>query len=128
VKHILFVDDEPRVLRGIERGLARQRAAWTMVFAPDAHAGLDALGLARFDVVVSDLRMPGMDGAAFLAVVADRYPGVGRIVLSGSTEGIVLARAIDVAHAILGKPCPTAELRACIEHRLASAEPRPTSE
>ena len=80
-KHILFVDDERNILQGLQDLLRKQRKQWDMSFALGAHAALDELARAPFDVVVTDMRMPGMDGAELLARIKDRYPSVARIVL-----------------------------------------------
>ncbi|MCK4988163.1 MAG: response regulator, partial [Desulfobacterales bacterium] len=62
-RHILFVDDEPMVLKGLERTLRKMRAEWEMTFASSSKEALDILGSGSFDVIVSDWRMPEMDGA-----------------------------------------------------------------
>ena len=114
MRSILFVDDEIAVLRGLELALRRERARWRLVFALGAAEALRELAAAPFDVIVTDLQMPGMDGVALLARVRDDHPGLKRVVLSGNAESSVVARASEVAHVVLGKPCPIAELRACI--------------
>jgi HD-like signal output (HDOD) protein len=68
-----------------------------------------------FDVIVSDMRMPGMDGAALLTRVRDRYPEVVRIVLSGHSSLPSALRAVPVAHQFLAKPCDAEMLRVAIE-------------
>ena len=82
-KHILFVDDERNILQGLQDLLRKQRKQWDMSFALGAGAALEELARTPFDVVVTDMRMPGMDGAELLAHVKERYPSVARIVLSG---------------------------------------------
>src|SRR5208337_5359055 len=82
-KRILFVDDEQSVLDGLEDLLVRYRHRWEMVFVTGAAAALDQMRKKPFDVIVTDIRMPGMDGAALLRLVSEKYPGTVRIVLSG---------------------------------------------
>ena len=65
-KRILFVDDEANVLDGLQNLLRKQRHHWDMVFAIDGQTALTELEKAPFDVIVSDMRMPGMDGATLL--------------------------------------------------------------
>ena len=69
MKKILFVDDEIRILEGLKRMLRGQRREWEMTFVDSGLAALDALAASRFDVVVTDMRMPRMDGAELLSVV-----------------------------------------------------------
>lgn len=112
---ILFVDDEPRILDGLRRMLHTQRREWDMVFATGGAAALEVFGERGFDVVVTDMRMPGMDGAALLEEVRARAPETIRIVLSGYTDREAAARAAGVAHQFLMKPSSPDLLRAAID-------------
>jgi putative nucleotidyltransferase with HDIG domain len=112
---VLFVDDESRVLEGLQRMLRARRHEWEMVFAGDGQSALEACEQAPFDVVVSDMRMPGMDGAALLAEVQRRHPDTVRIVLSGHADRAGAARAARVAHQFLAKPTDAAGLTETIE-------------
>jgi putative nucleotidyltransferase with HDIG domain len=112
---VLFVDDESRVLEGLQRMLRSRRHEWEMVFAADGPAALAACEIAPFDVVVSDMRMPGMDGATLLAEVQRIHPDTVRIVLSGHADRAGAARAARVAHQFLAKPTDAAGLTETIE-------------
>jgi HD-like signal output (HDOD) protein/CheY-like chemotaxis protein len=122
LKRILFVDDEPRVLEGLERMLRVMRHEWSMAFVTSGRDALDALEQQPFDVVVTDMRMPGMDGATLLDHMVERHPLVTRIVLSGHAEHETLMRAAAVAHQYLSKPCDAADLRAKVSETLALRE------
>jgi len=115
VKRILFVDDESKILEGLQRMLRPERHRWEMAFASGGAAALSLLEAAPFDVVVSDMRMPGMDGAALLKVVRAKYPNVLRIILSGYSEQASAFNAVSVAHQFLLKPCDQDTLRLAIE-------------
>ena len=115
MKRILFVDDEPRILEGLQRSLRPSRKQWEMSFANSGQEALDILAKSAFDVIVSDMRMPGMDGAKLLELVRDRYPGMMRIVLSGQFEMEATMRAVPVAHQFLTKPCDAGKLQAVVE-------------
>ena len=115
MKRILFVDDEPKILEGLQRMLRPQRQEWEMAFAPGGEAALAMLEAEAFDVVVSDMRMPGVDGAKLLETVREKYPGMLRVILSGYTEMEASFRAVPVAHQFLLKPCNADALRAAIE-------------
>jgi CheY-like chemotaxis protein len=93
MSRILFVDDESDVLEGIRMSLRRERHRWTLHFALGATAALAELQRALFDLIVSDLRMPGMDGAELLARAQATQPGAARVVLSGNADQAMLDRA-----------------------------------
>lgn len=115
MKRILFVDDEPHVLDGLRNLLRKQRNVWEMSFAVGGQAALEELRKAPFDVIVTDMRMPGMDGATLLQKVKEEHPRVARIVLSGHAEREVVVKALPLSHQYLSKPCDEATLRAVIE-------------
>lgn len=105
MKRLLFVDDEPRILEGLRRMLRGMREEWDMHFAGGGEAALEAMGQQPFDVVITDMRMPGMDGAELLAEVRQRYPDAVRIILSGQADTDAVTRAFGVTHQYLSKPC-----------------------
>lgn len=107
---ILFVDDEPALLRGVERMLYDRQGEWRMVFAESGEKALEIMDREEFDVIVADMRMPGMDGAELLREVRKRRPGVVRIVLSGHSDRDIVMRAVRPAHQFLSKPCKGEEL------------------
>src|ERR1700677_2969395 len=110
MKRILFVDDESEVLDGSRRILHADRKRWDMQFVVGGEAAVQACEAGSFDVVISDLRMPGMDGATLLGHIQDRFPSTARIILSGYAEAALAARTVHVAHRFLTKPCNAAEL------------------
>jgi response regulator RpfG family c-di-GMP phosphodiesterase len=116
---ILFVDDEPNVLAGFERQLRKRYAIET---APGGAEGLVALASrGPFAVVVSDMRMPVMDGVQFLRQAHERYPDTTRMLLTGYAD---LRSAIDVVNQghifrFLTKPCPPEALAAALDAALA---------
>ena len=68
-RRLLFVDDEENVLDGLRRILRSTGAQWDMVFVDSGEKALETLKQAPFDVVIADMRMPGMDGARLLGEV-----------------------------------------------------------
>ncbi len=104
-RRALFVDDEPLVLSGLRRMLRSLRHDWDMSFANSGQEALALLEEEDFAVVVSDMRMPEMDGATLLNEVAKRHPAVARLVLSGHAELDAILRAVRPAHQFLAKPC-----------------------
>ena len=111
MKRILFVDDEPSVLDGIRRTLRSQRKEWEMIFATSGEEALELAATESFDVIVTDMKMPGMDGAEVLIRMQDDHPETVRFVLSGHAELESVMRTVPVAHQFLTKPCEADELR-----------------
>jgi putative nucleotidyltransferase with HDIG domain len=117
---ILFVDDETNVLQGMRRTLHGMRQEWSMEFSSSGAAALEELAKTPADVIVSDMRMPGMDGWQLLAEVKKLYPQMVRLVLSGHADPGSIMRSVGVVHQYLAKPCESAALKAAIlrTHRL----------
>ena len=115
MRRILFVDDEPRFLETLRHILRPQRHEWDVAFAHGGEAALALMEAASFDVIVSALRMPGIDGAALLDRVRKEHPQVVRIILSGSTELSTALRVVPIAHQFLAKPCDIKTLRVAVE-------------
>jgi HD-like signal output (HDOD) protein len=121
-KRILFVDDEPMLLSGLERSLRGMRKEWEMEFAPGGRQALEALARAPFDVVVTDMRMPGMDGAELLEQIKTKYPRTMRFVLSGQSDRGTILRSIGPTHQYLSKPCDLEELKQKVAQAFALRE------
>jgi HD-like signal output (HDOD) protein len=114
-RQILFVDDDESVLEGLRRVLRADRRRWQMRFAASGADALELLSAQPADVVVSDLRMPVMDGVQLLRKVREAWPRTARVVLSGYADLGAAARASSVAHQYLSKPCDPEALRAVVD-------------
>lgn len=112
--NILFVDDDRAILDGLRRNLRSMRHEWSMAFAEGGAAGLEHLAANDVDVIVSDLRMPSMDGAEFLDRARRQSPDTLRIVLSGHADAELAARAARSAHRLLAKPCSSDHLKEAV--------------
>ena len=112
-QQVLFVDDEPRVLRGLFRLLRDDR--WLLDTAESGDEALQKLNGTAYDVIVSDYRMPGMDGVTLLEHVRDEHPETVRIVLSGDIDQSSVLRSTAVAHQCLSKPCQPELIVAALE-------------
>lgn len=104
-KGILFVDDEPNILSGIKRMLRSMRKEYDFHFAEGGREALELMGENSIDAVISDMRMPGMDGAELLTTVKELYPQVIRIMLTGQADEESVYRTVSVVHQFLSKPC-----------------------
>lgn len=122
MKRLLFVDDDGMVLSGLRRALHEMRETWEMEFVASGQEALEAMAASRFDAIVTDMRMPGMDGAELLERVKDRCPEVIRIVLSGQSEKDAMLRSIAPAHQYLAKPCDLRELKLRLTQAFASRD------
>jgi HD-like signal output (HDOD) protein len=121
-KRILFVDDEPAILAGLQNLLFKDRKRWDMVFTPGGDLALGEIRKQPFDIVVSDMRMPGLDGAALLNLIKDECPSTVRIMLSGHADRDAIVRALPALHQLLSKPCDAGTLRNAIERSLSGAD------
>ncbi|MDR4499413.1 MAG: response regulator [Candidatus Scalindua sp.] len=105
MKRILFVDDQPEILRGLRRVLETIDGEWDFEFATSGEEALNIMSKSPFDIVMSDMRMPKMNGVELLDIVMKRYPETVRIILSGSSEQEMILRSVKCAHQFLIKPC-----------------------
>ena len=121
-KRILFVDDEPQVLSGFKRMLYPMRDEWAAFFAVGAADALDFLSREPADLVVSDLRMPGINGVEFLSAVKTRWPRTIRFVLSGCADRFMILRCAGPAHQFLSKPCDAESLVKAIRRAFSLRE------
>ena len=118
-KKILFVDDEPNILSGLKRMLRSLRKEYEFNFAEDGFSALEMMKNDSFDIVVSDMRMPGMDGAELLKQVQTLYPSSIRIMLTGQADEESVMRTVGVVHQFLAKPCEPEKLKEIIQNASA---------
>jgi HD-like signal output (HDOD) protein/ActR/RegA family two-component response regulator len=111
LNRLLFVDDELPILQGLQRTLRSMRDQWDMTFVESGEQALQALARAPYDAIITDMRMPGMDGAQLLEKVKESHPEVVRIVLSGQASQESVLRSVGPAHQYLSKPCDRQELK-----------------
>lgn len=119
MRQILFVDDEPMILDGLRRMLRPMRDTWETEFANSGAMALEMLACQEFDVIVSDMRMPGMDGAQLLSAVQQLYPNIIRVILSGHTEKEMILKTVGIAQQYLSKPCDADTLKETIAKAFA---------
>jgi HD-like signal output (HDOD) protein/ActR/RegA family two-component response regulator len=120
MKRILFVDDDVNVLNGLRRGLHSMKDQWRMDFVESGVDALAKLNAAKVDAIVTDVRMPGLDGLELLQKTRKTWPQVVRIVLSGQADETSLMHLLSSTHAVLTKPCDLDELKSRITCALAN--------
>ncbi|WP_094711327.1 HD domain-containing phosphohydrolase [Hahella sp. CCB-MM4] len=115
---VLFVDDEPSILSSLQRLLRKQN--FQCHFAASGDEGIKVLEQKRIDLVVSDMRMPGMDGAQFLAIVREKWPQTVRMLLTGHSDISATISALNEGgiYRYISKPWDGDELLEIIEEGL----------
>ena len=101
---ILFVDDESNILNGIRRMMRPHRDRYKFEITDSGEAALELMQQQHFDILVSDMRIPGMNGVELLKVAKDLYPGTIRLALSGHAEIEMELECAQAAHQFLAKP------------------------
>lgn len=121
---ILFVDDDPLVLQGLQRSLRSMRGDWDMVFVDSGAAALEQMATRTFDVIVSDMRMPGMNGVELLARANEGFPDTVRIMLTGNADLQTAVNAVNQGNVFrfLTKPCDTDDLIRIVNQGLRQRE------
>lgn len=107
---ILFVDDDQNVLDGFRSMLHPMRKKLSCTFCTSAQKALHRVEQDSFDMVIADMRLPGLGGACLLKEVEKLHPGIIRIVLSGYSDPQALLKSATYAHQFLSKPCDTATI------------------
>ncbi len=119
---ILFVDDDQAILDGLRRMLHPMHDQWHMGFVGNGQTALEMMAREAYDVIVSDMRMPGMNGAELLSKVKERHPKVIRIVLSGQSDISLLPQMLRVVHQFLSKPIESNRLISTVSRVYALKE------
>lgn len=116
---VMFVDDEAAWLRSVERALRVRHVEWSIEFLQHGDDALRRLDELPFDAIVSDMNMPGMDGATLLHAVKQRHPELVQVIMSGMTDIELGARQAVGSAQYLCKTAPTEHLIEAIERGLA---------
>ena len=104
MNQILFVDSDPAALDALKAALEDQPTGWHPTYGTSAQAALNLLANRWFDVVFTELRLPGMDGAELLERIRIQHPSIIRVLLAEPLESDELDRAISVAQRFVAKP------------------------
>jgi HD-like signal output (HDOD) protein len=114
MKRILFVEDNPVLLEIYGILLNAETDHWETAVAPDGHAAMTLLRRSAFDVVVSDMQMPGMSGVELLTEVRKLHPQTSRIIVSGFADQAEAADSLNCTHLFLPKPFDAKTLKATL--------------
>jgi response regulator receiver modulated metal dependent phosphohydrolase len=118
VANLLFVDDEPNVLKALRRLF--RGAEYQVYMAEGGADGLEILAQHPIDLIISDMRMPQMDGAEFLTRAAERWPNIVRILLTGyaDIESTIAAVNKGKIYSYCSKPWEDNELKILVNNAL----------
>ncbi len=105
MRRILIVDDEPKIHQEFKKTLRPVSQEWNIEYAASAKEALNTMSQSPYDVIVSDMHMPEMDGAELLGIVMERHPETVRIILSDHSNNETVLRSVKSAHQFLMKPC-----------------------
>ncbi len=122
LRHVLFVDDEQQVLDGLRTRLQPLMSKWQMTFVDSGADALSCFEETPHDVIVSDISMPGMDGAQLLHAISERWPATIRIALSGMSDVEQKLRLLPLAHQYLRKPFHPEQLEDAVARSLQLRE------
>ncbi|MFO1500697.1 MAG: response regulator [Verrucomicrobiota bacterium] len=113
-KRILFVDDDPVLLQFYTAFMQSEKDRWEITTLDQAVKALDLLAHEHFDVLVSDFRMPGIDGLQFMREVSQKFPRAARFTISGIQDREQLAQCLGATHQFLPKPFDFKQFKAAL--------------
>jgi HD-like signal output (HDOD) protein len=115
MKNIVFVDDEQELLDGLRARLYKHRHDWRMQFVLSAEEAIAVFEQGAVDLIVSDVRMPKMDGCQLLGIIKQRWPKTIRIIVSGYNDAVQALSLTSLAHQYIAKPCDAGQLENVID-------------
>ncbi|MCW8848340.1 MAG: response regulator, partial [Melioribacteraceae bacterium] len=113
--NILFVDDDKYFISELKKKLSPLEEEWDLIFTNGGKEALSMIETIRVDVIVSDIRMPIMDGIQLLSIVKEKYPHIIRITLSEYVNDNMVLRTARVVHQSLLKPTTQEIIKRTIE-------------
>ncbi|MFH1216421.1 MAG: response regulator [Pseudomonadota bacterium] len=123
MKRILLVDDDQNVLQSFKRALRPMHSEWNVVLSDNGKSAFELIQAeGAFDLIISDLRMNGLNGIDLLKKVKRASPDTIRFSLTGSTESSILIEAAAVSHRLISKPCEGEMIVALIRNSLLLRE------
>lgn len=112
---VLFVDDQPLLLKTLQRVIRKNAPNWTVRVAISGKEALEMLEDEGSEIIVSDMRMPAMDGVSLLQTVKNRYPNLLRFILSGESSPESILSSVGIAHQFFQKPIEINEMVEALE-------------
>ncbi len=115
MRRILFVDDEPQILKSLIRLFMDSK--YDIITAESGLQALEILQSTEVNMIISDMRMPGMDGYQLLTKIKEKYPRIMRVILSGYSDDKIVLNALqkNVAKLYMFKPWDNDQLTALVD-------------
>ena len=113
-KRILFIDDDEMVLQSLKRSLYAMTQEWEMEFVNSGAKALAVMAEKPIDIIISDMIMPGMDGAELLNIVRTLYPATARFILSGNAPGEDVFKSIISSEYFIAKPANINQIKSVV--------------
>lgn len=121
MKRILFVEDDDTIRQNYQAMFEQSGGKWEVTTAADGETALELLKNSSFDIIASDMQMPGMNGIELLTEVRRLHPHLPRIILSGMGDQAVAANSLNCTHIFIAKPFEFKTLFAALD-RIASLD------
>ena len=115
---IIFVDDDKDILQGLKRSLRKKRSEWEIIYFDSSVEAAEYMKENDADVVVSDMKMPEMNGVQLMEKVKEYRPNSIRIILSGHMDDTYALHTFDYVHRFFSKPFKTQDMIVVIEEAL----------
>ncbi|MEM8795543.1 MAG: HDOD domain-containing protein [Pseudomonadota bacterium] len=112
--NILFTDDDEKIINAFRRVTRPRRNEHAFLFANSGKEAMDIISGEPIDFIVTDMRMPGIDGADLLEWVSDKHTGIIRFILSGEAQADQTCRIVGKSHRFFAKPCSPEEIISAI--------------
>jgi len=114
-RRVLFVDDDAMLIRGLKRSAEEFLEDWDIEFVTSGMEAVKLFSKRSYDAIITDLRMPDMDGIQLLEFVRREYPFTMRFILSGNTKDAPMMQSIQLVHQIIPKPCDVEKMRVIVD-------------
>lgn len=122
MQKVLLVDDNPNILYSFKRALHSGSNQWIILTAESAADALALMSQESIDIIISDLRMPVMDGVTLLGIVSKQSPSTLRIAITGDADPVLCQQATLVAHQFIAKPIVPQELARIINQAMGASK------
>ncbi len=115
MKKILFIDNDKNAIKNLKKQLHSMQVVWNMSFVESAKDALTLMEGTSYDVTVSEMNMPEMNGVELFEIILQKYPGTVRIMHSENADSKLTSASVKVSHQFLMKPYSPDIIKCTIE-------------